>query len=233
MEWLGPLVESHGINIIYLIVLVYIAQTIRPTGQVLSTVLGLADKSMEKYGNLETRVDHHEAESKERNADAIQRDNAIVEFMRTLITGQSTLLGAVDTMAKNVLQTATQLNEVSTKVTIMSEQPEWKLILDNLVEIKDMLAALKTDIAQYGERIEVVEAKANATEAKVISTMNAVATTGSTSKTQARRNGEPKPVRKAPPALPIGDDPALDFLDEVETPVVKPDKPTDTLPTGG
>jgi septal ring factor EnvC (AmiA/AmiB activator) len=177
-----------------------------------------------------------------------------------------TLTGVVDTMSKHVLKTNETLESVKGSMNLMPDKTELQRIRETMDELLEEVRALreenKTHYTLTAKRLETVEAAVPPLQAKLsdlVDKQNAppappaprtkreareqIAAAqnnvvgGAASKSQARHNTDPKGVHKAPPALPIGDDPRMDYLDEVETPATKPETlenpPTDSTPKAG
>lgn len=223
MDWIGPLIDQHGVSIIYLIVLLYIAQTIKPSGLLQSQIVGLAQKSMDLSEKQDKRLDSHESESKERNhellgylrnqdtltAKALQAitdlANNLGKGQSDLRSGQQLLIGAMDGIAKSLRDTHVVMGEAAKEMTVNDLNSKIDELIELLRGVDSKLDGIKQEFIKRIEPLEddvrvakkqVAVIQARITDEQPIVTARNKTTTVSKSQARAQESQDSDP---APP----------------------------------
>ena len=184
-EFAKSLIEQYGILGVYLMVLVYIAQTVKSPAELQRKIVGLAERSMDNTENQGKRLDVHEAESKERNdelltylrnndtllAQAVEGIKSIVADLQsgqTIIRDtQRTMISAVESAAKTILATHELVGEAAKEMTAESISEKLDRALSILEGIDTKLAEMKTQAEDFTVRLQKVEDEAATVKTEV------------------------------------------------------------------
>ena len=211
-----------GMSALAVVIVTFMVYRTRPNQEVQLQLIGVLKTQGDNALTLKDQLENHDRDSNQRDdkiAEALQGIKSLIANMlaeqQALKLGQSTLLGAVDTMSKTILQTNTMIGEAAKQMTSENIIEKLDRALTILEGIDSKLAAMKVQAEDIAGRLKTAEQDVAAVKGEVqgikaSQTNEHPTVSGSASKTQARRK-----------------------TDEQEIPAVKPDKPTDTLPTGG
>ena len=233
MDGVELLLDQYGIGIIYLLVLLYIAQMLRSQAKNIPKLVEGWNTSQTQYATLDTTVTTQASESRQRDTALLDylraNDTMVSQLFERVLTGQGVILGTVESMSKTVLQTNQLISETVKTMDTADINEKLDRALAILERLETTFNDLKPEVATLKTNITGIDSRLTCAEDGLLTVRDDVM---AIKKAQTQETDPPAPIAS------VSKTNARRKTDEQETPVVKPEPtktdtpPTDAIPKG-